>query len=351
MALKLLKEDGIRKVIAIAAGKGGVGKSTVTVNLALALQQRGYRMGIFDADLYGPSIRRMLPETVLPKNLGTKMIPAESNGIKTISLAFFRQENESASIRAPIANQILGRFMSEVDWGGLDFLLVDFPPGTGDIQLTLCQQAPLFGALLVTTPQEVASADVRKAAHLFAQVKVPILGVVENMSYFTIPQTGAKAYPFGQGGGKRLAEEMGVRLLEEIPIDERVSKCCDRGQSLFNEEGGDAVLSFRRLGREIEDQVKGVKPLILESMRQVSSNVFEIVWGDGARQHFSLPKLQVCCPCASCIEKNEFKENPRVKARGIATVGRYALRIDFDSGCSNGIYGFDLLRKIGEPCN
>jgi ATP-binding protein involved in chromosome partitioning len=223
----------IKFVIAIAAGKGGVGKSSVTVNLALALQAQGFAVGIMDTDIYGPSIRKMLPEDRLPSQKGEVIQPALCSGIKMISMAYFRKDHEATAVRAPIANGLISQFIKNVAWGNLDFLLIDFPPGTGDIQLTLSQQANLTGAIMVTTPQEVAVLDVRKAIHLFEQVKIPILGIVENMSYYAFPQFSEPLYLFGRGGGERLAIEKGVPLLGEIPIDPILCDCGDKGHSLF----------------------------------------------------------------------------------------------------------------------
>lgn len=223
--------NAIRSIVAVAAGKGGVGKSTVTVNLALALKAKGYRVGIMDTDIYGPSIRKMLPEDRLPSQKNDKIIPALCAGIKMISMAYFRRDHEAAAVRAPIANGLVTQFIKNVEWGELDFLLIDFPPGTGDVQLTLSQQANLTAAIMVTTPQEMALMDVRRAMDLFYQVKVPIVGVVENMSYYLNNDT--PVYIFGQGGGERLAREKGVPFLGQIPLDPDLCQSGDRGQSLF----------------------------------------------------------------------------------------------------------------------
>lgn len=219
-------------IIGIAAGKGGVGKSTVSVNLALALSRQGLRVGLLDADLYGPSLRRMLPEDRLPKQEGDKIIPALSRGIRLLSISYFRPENQATAVRAPIANSMIKKFLLDVSWGDLDYLLIDFPPGTGDIQISLSQQANLTGALMVTTPQEVAIMDVRKAIHLFQQLNVPLLGVVENMSFFQSDEQ-HRSYPFGKGGGARLADEFALPLLAQIPIDPAISTSGDEGSSLF----------------------------------------------------------------------------------------------------------------------
>lgn len=251
MSLRMFRPDEerpapIAHIIAIAAGKGGVGKSTVTVNLALALKSAGYAVGILDADLYGPSIRKMLPEEEIPAQKGQKLVPAICKGIKVISMAYFRTPGESMAVRAPIANGVLTQFLDQVDWGVLDFLLIDFPPGTGDIQITLSQKARLTGAVLVTTPQEVAIMDVRKASHLFDKVNVPIIGIMENMSYFSDPLSGKKQYLFGKGGGERLAAELGVPLLGEVPIDPEVCRSGDEGSSLFDRGSSDAAAAFNQ---------------------------------------------------------------------------------------------------------
>ena len=264
------------KVIAIAAGKGGVGKSSVTVNLALALKKLGYSVGIMDTDIYGPSIRKMLPEDSLPSQKGNVIIPAMCSGIPMISMAYFRKDHEAAVVRAPIANGVITQFIRQVEWGNLDFLLIDFPPGTGDVQLTLCQHANLTGAIMVTTPQEVAILDVRKAINMFDQVKVPILGIVENMSYYFHQKTSEKIYIFGQGGGKRLADEAGVPLLGTIPIDPELCVCGDMGQSIFAKDPESltpSVKAFEALALNVIDHVS---LLTSESSGNLSS--FELQW-------------------------------------------------------------------------
>ncbi len=209
----------VQSIIAIAAGKGGVGKSTVTVNLALALQTLGYRVGIIDTDVYGPSIRKMLPEDHLPSQQGDFTRPALCQGIKMISVAYFHRKETVTAVRAPIANRLISYFIKNILWGDLDFLLVDLPPGTGDIPLTLTQQVRLTGAIMVTTPQEIALIDVRKAISLFEQVRVPIMGIVENMSYFQADSQAEPIYLFGRGGGERLALEVSSPFLGQIPLD------------------------------------------------------------------------------------------------------------------------------------
>jgi len=228
-----------KKVVGIVAGKGGVGKSTVTAILAQALSIKGYSVGVIDADIYGPSMRKMLPEMCSPKQHPAHpdwIIPAQSIlGIKLISMAFFKGEYEPAVVRAPIANAVIKQFLTQIDWGELDFLLIDFPPGTGDIQLTLMQQGALSGAVVVTTPQEVAALDVCKTMQMLGQMKVPIIGVIENMSYFEAMLGGERFYPFGKDGGRALAEKFAVPFLSEIPLDPLICECADCGKAVFKE--------------------------------------------------------------------------------------------------------------------
>lgn len=212
------KVPGIKRVIAIASGKGGVGKSTVSVNLACALQGLGARVGLLDCDIYGPSIPLMMGTnerpTLSPEN---KMVPPEKHGVKLMSIGFLIEGDAPVIWRGPMIQKTIQQFITEVDWGQLDYLLIDLPPGTGDAQLTLCQTVPLDGGVIVTTPQEASLGVVRKGVGMFEKVNVPILGIVENMSYFTAPN-GERIEIFGHGGGKSEAERKNVTFLGEIPI-------------------------------------------------------------------------------------------------------------------------------------
>ncbi len=347
-----------RFVIGIAAGKGGVGKSTVAVNLALALQLQGYQVGILDADLYGPSIRKMLPENDIPtEREKNRLQPALCNGIKTISISYFRKKEHAATIRAPIANQLITYFINNVDWGELDFLFIDFPPGTGDIQLTLAQKGHLTGAVMITTPQEVALLDVRKAIELFKQVNIPILGIIENMSYFEEGEK--KHYLFGQGGGRLLSTENHCPLFGQIPIHPFLGLCADQGQSIFAEEKSPPTLIeiFKEIASQIAKSVEGEdkKNLgIFELIWEKSNTVFSIEWNDHLSQNFSLCDVQRNCPCANCVDENTGKRiapatiHEDVRAIVIRNVGRYGIQIQFTSGCSKGIYHFDYLRFLKE---
>lgn len=267
------------RVIAIAAGKGGVGKSTIAVNLALALRNSGQRVGLFDADIYGPSIRKMLPEEAPPSQQGEKLIPAICyGGIRMMSMAYFRKEKEAAAIRAPIANGIIMQFIQNLSWGDLDFLLIDFPPGTGDIQLTLSQHANLLGAIMVTTPQEVAVMDVRKAMHLFDQVQIPVLGIIENMSYYQPNSNDSPVYLFGKQGGEKLARSTGVPFLGEIPVDPEISRCGDMGEPYIILNGAmeaPGPKAFMTLAKRVIEEIK-----TLEDDASKSLQNFELIWRD-----------------------------------------------------------------------
>ncbi len=226
----------VHNTIAVASGKGGVGKSTVAVNLAAALAKEGARVGLLDADIYGPSIPLMLGVKERPRMVetptGTHMLPVENYGIKLMSIGFLVDDAAPVIWRGPMASGAVKQFMSDVEWGELDYLVFDMPPGTGDIQLTLCQTIPLTGAVIVTTPQEISLADARKALYMFDKVNVPVLGIVENMSYFVAPDSGVKYDIFGTGGGKKLADETSTEFLGGIPIDPRIRIGGDTGSPI-----------------------------------------------------------------------------------------------------------------------
>lgn len=277
MSLKMFREskpNEIKHVIGIAAGKGGVGKSSVTVNLGLALRNMGYSVGILDADVYGPSIRKMLPPDLLPSMELDKLIPALSMGIKVISMAYFRNDGEAAAVRAPIANGMIQQFLNGVIWGKLDFLLIDFPPGTGDVQLTLAQKANLTAAIMVTTPQDIALIDVRKAMHFFEQVKVPLLGIVENMSYYCHKNSDEKIFLFGKGGGRTLANERGLPLLGEIPLDPFIGACHDKGISLFSSKEGEHSAS---IFLQLAERTLKHTDVLMEQRKEDLAD-FQLIW-------------------------------------------------------------------------
>ncbi len=222
----------VKNVIAIAAGKGGVGKSTVSVNVAMALKQLGARVGLLDADIYGPSVPKMLgtPSRQTGKSeSGDRIVPALYRGIPVMSVDYFVESGKAIIWRGPMIHKLLQQFLEDVEWGELDYLIIDLPPGTGDAQLSLAQIIPITGGVIVTTPEEVALRDVRKAVDMFKKLEVPVVGVVENMSFYECPSCGNREHIFSSGGGDRLAKEFGLELIGALPLNRQVSLGAERG--------------------------------------------------------------------------------------------------------------------------
>lgn len=249
---------GVRHVIAVASGKGGVGKSTVAANLAVALEQTGRRVGLCDCDIYGPSISLMFGTRERPTATEENMIvPIEQYGLRLMSMGFLLDDTSPAILRGPMVTRYTQQFLRQVEWGELDYLVLDLPPGTGDIQLTIVQTVALSGAIIVTTPQEVALIDARKAATMFEKVNVPVLGLVENMSYFLSPSDGKRYNIFGSGGGEREAKRLRVPLLGQIPIDIATREGGDRGIPIVSEDGQSAVAAeFKRIAEMIRNTLQ-----------------------------------------------------------------------------------------------
>jgi ATP-binding protein involved in chromosome partitioning len=222
----------VKHIIAVSSGKGGVGKSTVATNLAVALAASGARVGLIDADIYGPNIPMMLGVRTPPEQRDGRLLPAESHGVKLISMAFFVPEDKAIVWRGPMVHTAIQQFFRDVVWGELDYLLIDLPPGTGDAQLSISQLVTLAGAITVTTPQEVALYDVRKGMTMFRSVNVPLLGVIENMSYYVCKHCGEREEIFSHGGGERAAEALGVPFLGAIPIDPAIRAGGDEGMPI-----------------------------------------------------------------------------------------------------------------------
>jgi ATP-binding protein involved in chromosome partitioning len=223
---------GVNAIVAVASGKGGVGKSTTAVNLALALKANGLSVGILDADIYGPSMPKLLGLHGRPETVGRTLKPMDGHGVKAMSMGFLVEEETPMIWRGPMVVSALSQMLREVAWGDLDILVVDMPPGTGDAQLTMAQQVPLAGAVIVSTPQDLALIDARKGLAMFQRVDVPVLGIVENMSYFVAPDTGKRYDIFGHGGARREAERLGVPFLGEIPLDMEIRETSDSGRPI-----------------------------------------------------------------------------------------------------------------------
>jgi ATP-binding protein involved in chromosome partitioning len=239
--------QGVKNLIAVGSGKGGVGKTTVAVNLAVGLAGLGYRTGLMDADVYGPNVPLMMGINRTPMAYGERIQPLEQYGVKLMSMGFLSPGDKPLVWRGPMLHSVIQQFLRGVDWGELDYLVIDLPPGTGDVQLSLIQTAPVTGAIVVTTPSDVSLEDARKAVMMFAQVRVPILGIVENMSYLSCPHCHERIDVFSYGGGRRTAEEMKVHFLGELPMDPKVRIGGDTGKPVVQQPGGgEAFLELAR---------------------------------------------------------------------------------------------------------
>jgi ATP-binding protein involved in chromosome partitioning len=250
--------SGVKNIIAVGSGKGGVGKSTVAVNLAITFAKLGHRTGLLDADVYGPNVPLMMGIRQTPHAVGQRIQPLEAYGVRLMSMAFLNPGDKPLVWRGPMLNSVIQQFLRNVDWGELDYLVIDLPPGTGDVQLTLIQTTPLTGAVVVTTPSDVALEDARKAVNMFEQVREDVLGIVENMSY--LEHKGEKLYVFGKGGGARTAEQMRVPLLAEIPLDPQTREGGDSGQPIATlpQPNAQAAL-FEKLAHTIIERAEVAK--------------------------------------------------------------------------------------------
>jgi len=371
------------RMIAVSSGKGGVGKSTVTANVAVALAQTGLRVGIVDADIYGPSIPGMLgiasdgPPPVSPDG---KVIPSEAFGVKVISMAMLSNDDKPAILRGPMVTKYLQMFVRQVDWGQLDLLLLDLPPGTGDIQLTLAQAFPLSGAVVVSTPQDVSLKIARRGLRMMEQVNVPILGVIENMSGFTCPSCNTVTHIFHQGGGERIAEELGIAFLGRVPLDPAVVDTGDAGTPLVAAApDSQAAAAYRDVAASlIRDaaQVGGIgipfawtltegtgKPAPAAAQpggapdRLVALDYGDtgllLNWSDGLEQRLGPRDLRLACPCAQCREEMTGKAllipdtvPLDIGIPRIWSVGNYALGLAFTDGHASGIFTFESLREM-----
>jgi ATP-binding protein involved in chromosome partitioning len=251
---------GIRNIIAVSSGKGGVGKSTVAVNLAVALAQEGAAVGLLDSDVYGPNVPIMVGVKEEPKVQEQVLVPHEAHGIRVMSIGFLNPGDRPVVWRGPMLHKIVQQFLYGVNWGQLDYLIVDMPPGTGDVQLSLAQLVPVNGAVIVTTPQEVAMADVRKAINMFEQVQIPILGIVENMSYYVCPNCSERHHIFGSGGGEELAKRFSTVMLGQVPLATTLREAGDAGTPiLVSAPASEQAEAFREIARGVSRQLAGRK--------------------------------------------------------------------------------------------
>lgn len=380
---------GIRHLIAVASGKGGVGKSTVSVNLALALQQVGGRIGLMDADVFGPSIPGMLglPTGQQPEATpDRKLIPPERHSLKTISMGMLREDDDPAILRGPMVGKYLSFFIGSVQWGKLDALILDLPPGTGDTQLTLAQSFPLSGAIIVTTPQDVSLKIARRGLRMFETLHVPILGIIENMSTFTCPHCGRDTDIFRHGGGERMSQQLGVPFLGAIPLDADIVTGGDEGRPIVVDKPKSAAAqAYRAIAAELAGGLEGLPTSALRAFvwtwetnegepawvetairpsgsrttpvgfRRRDARTLSVLWQDGRRDDFDVRDLRLACHCAVCVEETSGRAlldpksvRPDITPREISSVGNYAIRFAWNDGHSTGIYSFEHLRALGE---
>ncbi len=371
-----------RRMIAVSSGKGGVGKSTVTVNLAVALARAGLRVGVVDADIYGPSIPGMLgipgntPPAMGPDQ---RVIPSQAHGVKVISMAMMTDDDRPAILRGPMVTKYLRMFVSQVAWGELDVLLLDLPPGTGDIQLTLAQSFPLTGAVVVSTPQDVSLKIARRGLRMMEQVKVPIIGVIENMSGFTCPSCGDVTHIFHQGGGAAIAAELGVPFLGKVPLDPAIVDSGDEGLPLvLARPNCPAARAYAGIAAALVDGEAGTDGVALPFDWTVATGAgkpapvpasgsagdipcaldfdaagLAVRWPDGDAREIPARDLRLACPCAACRDEMTGKAllDPgsvplTVTPTRIWSVGNFALGIAFSDGHSTGIHSFRALRQM-----
>lgn len=356
--------QGVKNIVAIASGKGGVGKSTVAVNLAYALRQTGASVGLMDADIYGPSQPGMLGSGGEQPTIGDNYLePVIKHGIKFVSMGLLVPDNGPVIWRAPMAMKMIQQFIGGVMWGDLDYLLIDLPPGTGDVQLTLAQQASLSGAIIVTTPQDVALGVARKGLRMFEQVKVPIIGVIENMSGFVCAHCGETTAVFKQGGGKAMAEEFGVAYLGSLPLDPQIMMSGEDGLPVLS-QGNDspAAKAILAVAGEVQRAIETIRgTTVVDQPQQIElteEGKLKVVWGDDRTTVHSAYHLRVNCSCAQCIDEDsgirtlDASRVPLdISMKDIHPVGRYGLSIRFSDGHSTGIYTFTRLRGLDESAN
>ena len=361
-AAQAAQASGIQSMIAVASGKGGVGKSTVAANLAVALQRAGATVGLCDADVYGPSQGTMFGVDERPEaDEERRLIPIEAYGVKLMSMGLLTNKETPVIWRGPMASKLIQQFMGGVAWGELDYLIIDLPPGTGDVQLTLTQSVPLMGAVIVTTPQDVARNIAEKGLRMFEPVQVPVLGVIENMSYFECSHCHERTHIFSQGGGQKISTELALPFLGQIPIEPEVVVTGDEGEPIVVRNPESAVSrAYVEIAKRLAAAVSVVKYESGSSMkpREISEgeDKLRIVWTDGHDSRYSFELLRNNCPCALCVDEWTGKRKhlmlllpPGFRALDVKPVGNYAVKIAWSDGHDSGIYSFSTLRELC-PC-
>ncbi|MGI9404325.1 MAG: P-loop NTPase [Hyphomicrobium sp.] len=359
-ARKLEGVPGVKNLIAVASGKGGVGKSTVAVNFALGLQASGLKVGILDADIFGPSQPRLLGLKGQPQILkGKTLKPMEGYGLKVMSMGFMVDEETPVIWRGPMVVGALNQMLRDVAWGEdgeLDVLVIDMPPGTGDVQLTMAQQVPLSGAVIVSTPQDLALIDARKGLAMFRKVGVPVLGIVENMSYFLCPKCGARSEIFGHGGAQAEAEGFGVPFLGGVPLHMEIRARSDSGQPIAATEPNSAHAQiFKEIAGKAWAELDGAEGAVVSAPRLgigPDGATLTVAFENGPNYELSAEFLRVLSPSAevqghSPEQRVTVSGKRNVKITDLRPVGNYAMRIVFDDGHDTGLYTWTYLGQLG----
>lgn len=334
----------VKHFIAVVAGKGGVGKTAMTILLAKALQRTGLRVGILDADIYGPSIANYFEKGEPPGELGDKISPANFSGIQNVSLGYFKQKSKNSShlVRAPVANAIVDHFIHGIAWDDLDILLVDFPPGTGDVPMTLMQTISFTGAIVVTTPEEIARWDVEKAIEMLIAMKLPILGIIQNKSFLL---DGERKIPLYLGdAGKALAEQFSIDLLGEVPFEPGVLESLREKKSWSLPSTSTLMMMMGEIAIEVSRKIWDNPISGQLELRKVSESLVEIVSKSGLVKRYSPSEIQKLCPCVTCEGKNGVAEQLESKILAIIRIGNYGWKMVFSHGCSQGIYPEELFK-------
>jgi len=341
---------GVKYIVPVASGKGGVGKSTLSANLAVSLANQGFKVGLMDADVYGPSIPMLMGAEEQPKQEGQKIIPPECFGVKIISMGFFLPKDDAVIWRGPMLHKMIEQFLGLVEWGELDYLIVDLPPGTGDIQLSLCQSIRLTGAVIVSTPQDLAFSVAEKAITMFNKLKTPIIGLVENMS----------GEVFGKGNGEKYANEKEIPFLGDIPLSVDIRVQSDRGKPVcFVSPDSDSAKAFTSIAENLNKILESSpdkseqNQFIPQNISQPSEDLIKIEWKDGAVNELKALDVRAACMCAKCVDEMTGKRNipkelldPKVHVKDMSYVGNYGVSFQWSDGHGSGIYSFDYLKKL-----
>jgi ATP-binding protein involved in chromosome partitioning len=347
---------GIKHMIAVASGKGGVGKSTTAVNLALGLQAIGLKVGILDADIYGPSQPRLLGLSGRPQVAGgNKLHPMEAYGLKAMSMGFLVDEGTPIIWRGPMVVSALTQMLRDVTWGELDVLVIDMPPGTGDVQLTMAQQVPLSGAIIVSTPQDLALIDARKGLNMFRKVDVPVLGIIENMSFFVCPKCGERSDIFGHGGAKLEAEKLGIAFLGGVPLHMDIRVTSDEGQPIVaTSPNGPHAQIYRDIATKAWAELSASSDTRIQPPALAISpdkGELRVAFPEEAAFTLSAEMLRVMSPSAevqghSPDQRVTVGRKRNVKIKELKPVGNYAVRIVFDDGHDTGLYAWSYLQTL-----